>query len=88
MNSKLNLKMVELKSMFKLGKIFQKFILLEIFKFSFTHNTCLFTLFHLNQGARKYIKDNKKYIQLNLKNKRIKPYKIRMKINNLDSILS
>ena len=51
---------------FKLGKIFQQFILLEIFCYSHYRSECIGFLFCLNSSSRKYLKQNSKYLNYRL----------------------
>lgn len=47
---------------FKLGKIFQKFLIIEILSFYGTIRDITSLLYQLSNSSRKYLKDNFKYI--------------------------
>lgn len=58
---------MEIKKGFKLGKIFQKGILIEILKYSHLSGEVKKALFGLNSASRKYLNDYWKIINRRLK---------------------
>lgn len=59
---------------FQLGKLSQKFLLLEIFIFSFPITECLLFLYSLSKQSRTYLQNNKKFLRNRLEKERLQLY--------------
>jgi hypothetical protein len=58
--------MESLNNCFKVGPIFQKYLLLEILQFAFEFPDCTYWLWELSRKSRLYLTDNHKAIKFRL----------------------